>query len=116
MIQRVLIVGFVMFGVVAIGQTPLFRFDSLPNVVLLKHAPNLTSFDSLKKLPSQLLKRYDMSGDIMVDEMQVSSQETDNAMPIYSGKSRDTMNVVTSGMMTKQYLQIYGVEKVTLNK
>ena len=115
MIQRVLIVGFVMFGVVAIGQTPLFRFDSLPNVVLLKHALNLTSFDSLKKLPSQLLKRYDMSGDIMVDEMQVSSQETDNAMPIYPIKSNDEMRVVIPDTTIKGHLKIYGVDKTTLN-
>ena len=114
MIIRVMIVGFLMFGVVAIGQTPLFRLDSLPtNTVLLKHAPSITSLDGLKKLPSQQLKRFDMQADFMVDEKQVSSQQKGNTMPIYPVKSNDEMKVVIPDTMTKQYLQIHGVDTTT---
>ncbi|AWH75003.1 hypothetical protein DCS32_12770 [Dokdonia sp. Dokd-P16] len=115
MIQRVLIVGFVMFGVVVIGQTPLFHLDSIPTSVRFKHAPNLTSFDSLKKLPSQLLKRYDMSGDIMIDEKFASSKQKAYTMRVYPVKSNDEMRVVISDTTTKQYLRVYGVDKITLS-
>ncbi len=115
MIQRVLIVGFVMFGVVAIGQTPLFHLDSIPTSVRFKHAPNLTSFDTLKKLPSQLLMKYDVKGDNMVDEKLTFREQNAYTMTIYPIKSNDEMRVVTPDTTTKQYLRVYGVDKITLS-
>jgi hypothetical protein len=114
MIQRVLIVGFVMFGVVAIGQTSSFHLDSIPTSIPFKHVPNVSSLDALEKLPSQLLKRYNMSGDFIVDEKLASSKQKAYTMRIYPVKSNNEMRVVIPDTTTKQYLRIYGADKTTL--
>ncbi|WP_396596416.1 hypothetical protein [Dokdonia sp. R86516] len=115
MIQRILIVCFLTCGVVAIGQTSSFHLDSIPTSIPFRHVPNVSTLDTLEKSPSQLLKRYDMSGDLIVDEKIASSKQKAYTMRVYSVKSNDEMRVVIPDTTTKQYLRIYGVDKTTLN-
>ncbi len=115
MIQRIVMICFLTCGVVAIGQTSSFHLDSIPTSIPFKHTLNLSSLDNLKKLPSQLFKRYDMSGNLIVDEKFASSKQKAYTMRVYPIKSNDEMRVVIPDTTTTQYLRIYGIDKTTLN-
>ncbi|AEE20893.1 hypothetical protein JM84_1773 [Dokdonia sp. Hel_I_63] len=115
MIQRILTICFLMCGVVAIGQTSSFRLESVPNSISFNYASNVSGLDTLKKLPSQLLMKYDVKGDNIVDKKLTFREQNAYTMTIYPIKSNDEMRVVTPDTTTKQYLRVYGVNKITLS-